>query len=175
VTCGGSAYFDQVAEALTGPWPEGLPVVPVLRSGAYIVHDDGFYRIRSPFGRQHRLAGDEPPFRPAMRVWAQVSSQPEPGLALVTMGRRDVAFDQDLPEPQVVREADGRIRELPAGSCAVTALADQHAFLTVSGVEVQVGDWLGFGLSHPCTVFDKWTLIPVADGDTVVDLVRTFF
>ncbi|MBB5156654.1 D-serine deaminase-like pyridoxal phosphate-dependent protein [Saccharopolyspora phatthalungensis] len=45
VTCGGSAYFDQVAEAFTEPWPTGLPVVPVLRSGGYLLHDDGFYLI----------------------------------------------------------------------------------------------------------------------------------
>lgn len=175
VTCGGSAYFDQVAEAFTQSWPAGLPVVPVLRSGGYLLHDDGFYRVRSPFGREHRLAGAESPLRPAMRVWAQVTSRPERDLALLTMGRRDVSFDQDLPEPQVIRGADGEIRALTAGSCEVTSLADQHAFLTVRDADPQIGDWMGFGLSHPCTVFDKWPLIPVVDGDTVIDLVRTFF
>lgn len=174
VTCGGSSYFDQVAEAVTAPWPAGLPVVPVLRSGCYLTHDDGLYRRLSPFGRQHRLAGSEPAFRPAMRIWSQVSSHPEPGLALATMGRRDVSFDADLPEPQVVRDSDGGERELHG--CSVTALADQHAFLSVGPqADLRVGDWIGFGLSHPCTVFDKWPLIPVADGDEVVDLVRTFF
>ncbi|WP_233576149.1 amino acid deaminase [Saccharopolyspora rhizosphaerae] len=175
VSAGGSAYFDQVAEALTRPWPEGLPVVPVLRSGGYLLHDDGFYRVRSPFGREHRLAGAESPFRPAMRIWAQVMSQPEADLALLTMGRRDVSFDQGLPEPQVVRGSDGEIRTLVADSCHVSGLADQHAFLTLTGADVRVGDWVGFGLSHPCTVLDKWTLIPVVEGDEVVDLVRTYF
>ncbi|WP_461155709.1 amino acid deaminase [Saccharopolyspora tripterygii] len=175
VSAGGSAYFDQVAEALTRPWPEGLPVVPVLRSGGYLLHDDGFYRVRSPFGREHRLAGAESPFRPAMRVWAQVVSQPEAGLALLTMGRRDVSFDQGLPEPQVVRRASGDLLELPEGACDLSGLADQHAFLKFADTEVRVGDWVGFGLSHPCTVLDKWTLIPVVDGDEVTDLVRTFF
>ncbi len=173
VTCGGSAYFDQVAEALTGPWPEGLPVVPVLRSGAYIVHDDGFYRTRSPFSRQHRLAGHEEPFRPAMRIWARVTSAPEPGLALATMGRRDVSFDQDLPEPQLLRTREGALHELTG--CRVTALADQHAFIATGDHQLRPGDWIGFGLSHPCTVFDKWPLIPVVEGETVIDLVRTFF
>ncbi|MBQ0923788.1 amino acid deaminase [Saccharopolyspora endophytica] len=175
VSAGGSAYFDQVAEALTQPWPEGLPVVPVLRSGGYLLHDDGFYRVRSPFGRPHRLAGAESPFRPAMRIWAQVVSQPEADLALLTMGRRDVSFDQGLPEPQVIRGADGEIRELADGSCHVSGLADQHAFLGLTEAEVRVGDWIGFGLSHPCTVFDKWALIPVVDGEQVTDLVRTYF
>ena len=176
VTCGGSAYFDQVAEALTRPWPTRIPVRPVLRSGAYITHDDGLYRTVSPFGREHRLAGPEQPFRPAMRIWAQVTSRPEPGLALVTMGRRDVSFDQHHPEPQVVRGENGAGRDIAAEECRVTKLADQHAFLELdprSGISV--GDWIGFGLSHPCTVFDKWSMIPVVDGDRVVDLVRAFF
>lgn len=174
VSCGGSAYFDQVAEAITSEWPTGLPVLPVLRSGAYLTHDDGMYRRVSPFGRRHRLAGGEQPFRPAMRIWAEVTSRPEPELALLTMGRRDVSFDQGLPEPQMVRRLDGTTSALPEDSCALTSLADQHAFLT-GPAGVDVGDWVGFGLSHPCTVFDKWPLIPVVDGDEVVDLIRTFF
>ena len=53
-----------------------------------------------------------------MGVWAQVCSIPEPGLALLTMGRRDVAFDQDLPVPRGFPDS------------AVIKLNDQHAFLT---------------------------------------------
>jgi D-serine deaminase-like pyridoxal phosphate-dependent protein len=42
---------------------------------------------------------------------------------------------------------------------------------------VEVGDWVGLGLSHPCTTFDKVPLVPVVaeDGETVIDLIRTFF
>ncbi|WP_447003407.1 amino acid deaminase [Saccharothrix isguenensis] len=166
VTAGGSAYFDQVAARLTEAWP--FPVRPVLRSGAYITHDDGFYRGISPFGR---TPGSEP-FRPALRAWAQVTSLPQPDLALLTLGKRDASFDEGLPEPQVVRGRDGAERPLRA---EVTALNDQHAFVRLSGDDVEVGDWVGLGLSHPCTVFDKWPLIPVVEGTTVVDLVRTYF
>lgn len=174
VTGGGSAYFDQVAEALTAPWPTELPVVPVIRSGAYVTHDDGLYRTMSPFGRQHRMSGPEQPFRPAMRIWSQVTSRPEPGLALLTMGRRDASFDQDLPEPQLHRDRHDTVRRLT--DCRITSMADQHAFLSVPpDSDIEIGDWVASGLSHPCTVFDKWTLIPVVDGDDVVDLVRTFF
>lgn len=176
VTCGGSAYFDQVAEALTAEWPTSIPVVPVIRSGAYLTHDDGLYRTMSPFGREHRLAGDEQAFRPAMRIWSQITSRPEPDLALATMGRRDVSFDQHYPEPRVIRGRNGTQRSLAPGACRVTSLADQHAFLAVDpDAGPEIGDWVGFGLSHPCTVFDKWPLIPVVEGDEVVDLVRTFF
>ena len=61
---------------------------------------------------------------------------------------------------------------------AVTKLNDQHAYLRLGTrrQRVEVGAWLRFGISHPCTVFDKWQLIPVLDDDDrVVDLIRTFF
>ncbi|MCV7135729.1 amino acid deaminase [Mycobacterium hodleri] len=157
VTAGGSTYFDVVADELTG-WSGVGPVRTVLRSGCYLTHDDGLYGRTSPLADV---------LRPALTVWAQVTSRPEPDLALVTMGRRDVSFDQDLPVPY--RMAQG----------GVTKLNDQHAYLRVGPDDrdrVEVGTWLEFGISHPCTVFDKWQLIPVLDDDgRVVDLVRTFF
>jgi len=173
VTAGGSAYFDQVAAAFAQAWPAGLNVLGVLRSGCYLTHDDGLYRRLSPFGREHRLDGGEP-FRPALQAWAQVTSHPEPGLALLTMGRRDVPFDQDLPEPQLRRTADGRA--VPFVRSRISQLNDQHAFLALDGGDrVEVGEWARFGLSHPCTTFDKWPLMAIVNGTRVVDLVRTFF
>ncbi|GAA3064628.1 alanine racemase [Actinokineospora globicatena] len=174
VTAGGSAFFDRVADALTAPWPAGLPVLPVLRSGAYITHDDGFYRDISPLGAHPRVSS-VPQLRSALRAWAQVVSRPEPDLALLAVGKRDVPYDIDLPEPQVLRTPTGTHGLHDA---RVTALNDQHAYLAVgSHTRIAVGDWVGLGLSHPCTVFDKWQLVPLTgtDGETVVDLVRTFF
>jgi D-serine deaminase-like pyridoxal phosphate-dependent protein len=162
VTAGGSTYFDTVADVLTGDWPAGLSVRTILRSGCYLTHDDGFYSRTSPFGR-----GEEESLLPALSVWAQVMSRPEPDLALLTMGRRDVSFDQGLPVPY----------GLP--SSQVTTLNDQHAYLRLAPADqpdVGVGTWLQFGISHPCTVFDKWPLIPLLDSDNrVVDLIRTYF
>ncbi|MEV4315123.1 amino acid deaminase [Actinocrispum sp. NPDC049592] len=174
VTVGGSAYFDHVADSLTQPWPGGLPVLPILRSGAYITHDDGFYREISPLGDHARIPGVEH-FRPALRAWAQVTSKPQDDLALLTIGKRDASFDEGLPEPQLIR-ARGEVK--PLTGCEITAMNDQHSFLAIGpGAQVEVGDWIGMGLSHPCTVFDKWQLIPAtsADGETVVDLIRTYF
>jgi D-serine deaminase-like pyridoxal phosphate-dependent protein len=163
LSAGGSAFFDQVADVLAGER------TVVLRSGAYVTHDDGFYREISPL----RRAGDTP-FEPALHAWSQVTSRPEPGLALLTLGRRDVSFDQGLPEPHVVRHADGTRSPVTGGR--VSELNDQHAFLRLGpDTTAEVGDWVDCGLSHPCTVFDKWQLLPVVDGDTVVDLVRTWF
>jgi D-serine deaminase-like pyridoxal phosphate-dependent protein len=172
VTAGGSAYFDVVARVLGEPWPDGLPVLPVLRSGAYLTHDDGHYREISPLGAHPRIDGT-PPFRSALRAWAQVTSRPTADLALLTMGKRDVPYDIGLPVPQLIRTSAGTA---PLTGCAVTDINDQHTFLNANG-GVEVGDWVGFGLSHPCTTFDKWQLIPVieADGETVIDLIRTYF
>jgi D-serine deaminase-like pyridoxal phosphate-dependent protein len=159
-TAGGSTYFDVVADVLAGDWPDGLLVRTIVRSGCYLTHDDGLYGRTSPLGRSApgRLL-------PALQVWAQVVSRPEPDLALLTMGRRDVSFDQDLPVP------------LSLSDSSVTKLNDQHAYLRLGGADrVEVGAWLGFGISHPCTVFDKWQAIPVLDhDDRVVDVIRTFF
>lgn len=67
--------------------------------------------------------------------------------------------------------------ERPATGVTVSGLSDQHGWLrTAPEADVQVGDWLGMGLSHPCTSFDKWQLIPLVEADgTVVDYIRTFF
>ena len=59
----------------------------------------------------------------------------------------------------------------------VTRLNDHHTYLAVEpGAEVAVGEVLRFGLSHPCTAFDKWREIPVIDDDhRVVDVLHTYF
>jgi D-serine deaminase-like pyridoxal phosphate-dependent protein len=171
VTAGGSAFFDQVVEVLGDRWP--LPVLPVLRSGAYISHDEGYYERMSPLGARPRIDG--PRLRPAARAWAQVISRPEPKLAFVAAGKRDVPYDIDLPVPEV-RRAGGTTT--PLTGCRMTKVNDQHGFVELGTADaVEVGDWIGFGLSHPCTTFDKVSIVPVvgADGETVVDLIRTFF
>ncbi|MBN9240209.1 MAG: amino acid deaminase [Micrococcales bacterium 70-64] len=152
VTAGGSAYFDLVAERL-GPLVGRATVV--LRSGAYQLHDEGFYRGITPL----------PGLRSAMHGWARVLSRPEPGLAIVDGGKRDFPYDLDLPTT-----VHGPLSKLN----------DQHGYLPVVEDGPAVGDILRLGLSHPCTAFDKWRLIPVvenadADDPRVVDLVRTFF
>lgn len=170
VSAGGSAWFDAVADVFDEIPELSLPVMKLLRSGAYVSHDDGHYRKLTPFNR----VPQEGALEPAFRLWAQVVSRPTPDQAFVNAGKRDAAYDLDLPFAQVVRR-DGP--ERPATGISVTALSDQHAWLrTTEEADLEVGDWLGMGLSHPCTSFDKWQLIPVAEADgTVVDYIRTFF
>ena len=59
----------------------------------------------------------------------------------------------------------------------VQQLDDQHAYLSVPGDSALApGDLVCLGISHPCTAFDKWRVIPVTDDDyRVVDAVHTFF
>ncbi|MFJ2745061.1 amino acid deaminase [Streptomyces sp. NPDC087440] len=172
VSAGGSAWFDAVADVFAEIPELSLPVLKLLRSGAYVSHDDGHYKELTPFNR----VPEEGQLQPAFRLWAQVVSRPTPAQAFVNAGKRDAAYDLHLPEAQVVRSArDGRVR--PATGITVTGLSDQHGWLSTDATaELEVGDWVGLGMSHPCTIFDKWQLIPVVEADgTVVDFVRTFF
>jgi D-serine deaminase-like pyridoxal phosphate-dependent protein len=165
LTAGGSSLFDRVVERLGGAGDLSRPVRVVLRSGCYLTHDDGRYARTSP------LAGE---LRPALELWARVLSCPEPGLAICGFGKRDAAYDLDLPVPREVRR-DGA-RPAPAAGLEVAALNDQHAFVRDPRGALRVGDVLVSGISHPCTAFDKWSLIPVVDEhDRVVDAVRTLF
>jgi D-serine deaminase-like pyridoxal phosphate-dependent protein len=188
VSAGGSAYFEQVAEVL-GPLA-GADTQVLLRSGAYLIHDDGFYRGISPLAASNGAAGG-PPLRSAMHAWARVVSRPEPGLALLDAGKRDVPYDEGLPQPQLAADRLGGPSRPLAGE--ISAVNDQHAFLRLGqDTALRVGEVVRLGLSHPCTAFDKWRWIPVlerapesatasasgsgTEADPVVtDLVRTFF
>jgi len=168
VTAGGSAYFDVVTRELTAGGTAGMTVI--LRSGAYVTHDHGHYGSVSP---ARRGAAGAPALRPALELWAQVLSRPEPGLALLGAGRRDVGFDAGLPVPlRAVRRgaASGVTGE-------VTELNDQHAYLRLDEETALVpGDLVCLGISHPCTTLDKWRVIPVVSDDgRVIDAVHAFF
>lgn len=116
--------------------------------------------------------------RPALEVWAHVQSLPEPGFAVIALGKRDVAYDAGLPMP-LARYREG---VLPAvgddvSACTVTAVMDQHAFMTVApGTELRVGDIISFGTSHPCLTFDKWRTGCVVDEQfAVVEAIEITF
>jgi D-serine deaminase-like pyridoxal phosphate-dependent protein len=181
VTAGGSAYLDLVADVfeptIEADAAAGRRTRWILRSGASLLHDDGFYHGISPLDATRNHAHG-PTLVPAMRGYARVVSHPEPGLALLDGGKRDFAYDEGLPVP-FGRAADLGAPEEPLVGASVTALNDQHAFLRSAGaLPVAIGDVVSLGLSHPCTVFDKRRWLPVVDGagsTRVVDLVRTFF
>ena len=178
LSAGGSVAFDLVAELL-GPIARP-PARLVLRSGCYLTHDHGMYATGSPLVDGASSWADRVgALRPALELWAHVQSQPEPGLALLTFGRRDAPFDSGLPVP---------LRHLPATSgvgplgidvrrWSIATLYDQHAHLRCPvGEEPKVGDRVVLGISHPCTAFDRWRLVyEVDDENTVISGIRTFF
>jgi D-serine deaminase-like pyridoxal phosphate-dependent protein len=173
VTAGGSAYFDVVADV----WEEAARDARThftLRSGAYIVHDDGFYRGISPFDGGAAAPGS-PRFVNAMHGYARVVSSPEPGLALVDGGKRDFPYDEGLPIPRAWRADPSEPWRPLEGH--VSAMNDQHSYVRTDR-PLPIGAVVRLGLSHPCTAFDKWRVLPVvesAESDLVVDLVRTWF
>lgn len=170
VTAGGSAFPDLAADAFRAMPELSLPTRRVIRSGCYLTHDDVFYAGNSPL----RSSVDDDPLRPALSCFARVISCPEPGVALLGVGKRDVAFDIDLPVPRAIYRAGARTAG--GGGITVTKLNDHHGFCAADAGLLSVGDVVELGLSHPCTVFDKWQLIPVLDEtDRVVDAVRTIF
>lgn len=183
LSAGGSAYFDVVIKAL-GPLAaaDGKATL-LLRSGAIFFSDHGVYaRAFSALDARGGLViGDEKlsaavSFRPALRLWAEILSRPEAGLAIAGFGMRDVSFDQGLPLLLSVHR-DGVELAGAADGVVVEKLNDQHGFLRLpTGSELRVGDVLCFGISHPCTCLDRWRLVFGLDEDeTVARVLRTHF
>jgi D-serine dehydratase len=179
LSAGGSAAYDLVEEGLRGT-ALSKPVRVVLRSGCYLSHDDGMYRRHSAAiaarGLLPTLRAFEP--RGALEVWAAVQSRPEPERAIVTLGRRDVGTDADLAVPKWWYRPDSGEGPVAAPAHWTTfGHNDQHGYLRVAPSDtLAVGDWIGFGVSHPCTTFDKWRLVWGIDDDgRVTRAIRTYF
>lgn len=174
MTAGGSALFDLVTDGLKPLLSK--PVRGVLRSGCYVTHDHGSYMnlLHKVEERQHLASS----LLPAIEVWAMVQSRPEPGLALLTCGKRDISYDLELPMALFHHAAGASApRTVPEG-WTLTALNDQHAYLRFPEADPgpAVGDLIGLGISHPCTTFDKWRWLPVVDDRyNVIDAVTTRF
>jgi D-serine dehydratase len=181
LSAGGSAYFDLVARGFAGVQGLSRPVCPVLRSGCYLTSDHGTYkRHMGEIGKREELAADDA-LRPALEVWSMVQSRPEPNLAILTMGKRDASYDESLPTPLFYhRPGPGAATHLPDG-CTIFKMNDQHAYLRLPDghplcEELAVGDLVGCGISHPCTTFDKWSVLLAVDDDYRVRFaLNTFF
>ncbi len=161
VSAGGSAYFEIVAEEL-GKFSK--PRMLLLRSGGYVTHDHIYYEEVYPA----KSTGD--PLLPAIEVWSQLLSAPESDFGVLNLGKRDVGCD--LHNPMPIAKYQGRIMKFTG---KIEKLNDQHGFMRSSD-KFAVGDLIGLGISHPCTTFDKWRLIPLVNENyDVVDCIHTFF
>lgn len=138
-TAGGSAFPDLVRAGV--PTDAEL----VLRSGCYVTHDHGTYDHVTPL----------PGLRPACWVEATIISRPEPGLAVINAGKRELPHDAGLP---VVLSHQGRVDHL----------FDHHAVVTVaSDARWPIGDTVRLGISHPCSLFSRWTRFSAHHGEKV--------
>ena len=167
VSAGGSAVFDLVLPLLRLQ-SLSRPLLGVLRSGCYITHDHGNYaRFLLQLERREGLTSS---LRAALEVWAMVQSVPEPGLALLTCGRRDISYDIELPIPQHYAARGARQASAVPADWKISALNDQHAYLRFdpAGLVPAVGDRVGLGISHPCTTFDKWRWLPLVEDDYAI-------
>ena len=103
---------------------------------------------------------------------------PEPGLAILAVGKRDISYDMGMPVPVATCARASRKRVPVPQGWSVHKLNDQHAYLHVTSDThgLQVGDRVCLGISHPCTTFDKWRWMAVVDeAYTVVDAIVTCF
>jgi D-serine dehydratase len=174
----GSAWYDVVAEVFSAAG-FGNSVEIVLRPGCYLTHDVGAYRKaqeqiqqRNPIARHMHSS-----LMPALQVWAYVQSIPEAGRAIVALGKRDAAFDAGFPSPaQHFRPGASTPKTAPT-HWSVTKMMDQHAYMQIAAQDdLQVGDMIGFDISHPCLTFDKWRSLPLLDSQyQVIDILQTFF
>ncbi|WP_053214157.1 amino acid deaminase [Pseudomonas sp. Q12-87] len=176
ITASGSAWYDLIAESFEVQNAHGR-FLSVLRPGSYVAHDHGIYKEAQCCVLERRSDLHEG-LRPALEVWAHVQSLPEPGFAVIALGKRDVAYDAGLPVPlKRYKPGSDSVAGDDVSKCQVTAVMDQHAFMTVApGVELRVGDIISFGTSHPCLTFDKWRVGCLVDeGLRVVESMETCF
>ncbi len=175
ISAGGSSIFDLVARHMRPTLSR--PVRGLLRSGCYVTHDHGSYKRMMSVMNSRLSCGHG--LQSALEVWATVQSRPEPGLAILAAGKRDLSFDVTLPFAVWVCRHGGTNVNVAPSEWRVTGLNDQHAYLRApegTTIDLAVGDLVGLGISHPCTTFDKWRWMPIVDDAyTVCDAIVTCF
>jgi len=172
ISAGGSAYFDLVARGLKR---DGI--TPLLRSGCYLTHDTGFYKKLLAHVGERGVLGPAPALHPALEVWAQVVSHPEPDLIIVNAGRRDLSDDSALPKVEYHVTPGANASAKAVEDWSFFRMNDQHGYIRLpAGASVRIGDYVALSISHPCTTFDRWPVIlEVDDAYAVTGALKTFF
>ena len=148
---------------------------PRIRAGgcccaaaADVTHDHGLYAKTTPFLSSPPRASS----RPRSRSGPRFCPHPNPG------SPSSAPADGTFPSTRGcqchfgARRTDGATR--PLADALIDGLNDQHAYLR--GARVAPGELVRLGISHPCTAFDRWRVIPVVDDDyRVADLLDTYF
>ncbi len=172
LSAGGSLFVDRAADILARA-SLGVPTRVVLRSGCYVTHDHARPRGGTPFPS---VSGG-PALVPALELWSEVLSRPEPTRAIAGFGRRHAPYDSGLPVPLARLSTGGSSLEPLKGGVTVTQLNDQHAYLQLDSAEtLDVGDRLVCGIVHPCSAFDRWReILLVNDAYRIEETIQTRF
>lgn len=180
ITGAGSAWYDVVSSVLT-KHAHAEQFTNIIRPGCYLIHDTGIYedaqnKVLSRNGLACDVSGS---LESSLSIWAYVISKPESGMAIIGMGKRDVAFDAGLPTPEAFYSIKNKTYQTPCSSLKVTKIMDQHCMLEGSEEafdNISVGDLIRFSTSHPCLTFDKWKEIGIVEnGCTITGTIKTYF
>ncbi|NQZ83405.1 MAG: amino acid deaminase [Colwellia sp.] len=187
ITGAGSAWYDVVAKELTNN-DEDSNYTVIIRPGCYLIHDTGIYQDAQQIVMQRselvaQLAcEDTGELTSSLEIWAYVHSIPEPGLAIIGLGKRDVAFDAGLPTPSLYFRPTNGSTENSRPTKAdpnwqVVKVMDQHCMMTIpNDAKLLPGDLISFSTSHPCLTMDKWRLIGLVDDNFVIKKqIATYF
>jgi D-serine deaminase-like pyridoxal phosphate-dependent protein len=182
VSAGGSAYLDVVADVVRleiEAEADGAPArAGCLRSGASLLHDDGFYHGISPLDGDRATAGHAA-LASAMRGYAASCRIPSRASRSSTAASATSPTTRGCPCRSAWRPRSAPTRRRSPGHPS-PPLNDQHAFLRSDArCPSSIGDVVSLGLSHPCTAVRQAAagcpVVERAGSTRVVDLVRTFF
>lgn len=170
ITGAGSAWYDIVAKTLyDNLCSDNFNII--LRPGCYLIHDTGIYqKAQQAIMARSQVACDIPgDLENSLSIWAYVLSLPEPGLAIIGMGKRDVAFDAGLPTAELIYSVKTNQLRAVNSAFKVEKIMDQHCMLRYSDDQaLRVGDMMSFSTSHPCLTFDKWRQIGIVEDEWVI-------
>jgi len=204
ITGAGSAWYDVVAKQLMLGSNPGLNFTAIIRPGCYLIHDTGIYQqAQNAVIERSQLACDiSGELTSSLEVWAYVHSIPEPGLAIIGLGKRDIAFDAGLPMPQLhfrpelkcagishanhtsrtyqqnPQNEKNQTKPQPVDKrWQVVDIMDQHCMMRIpQDANLLVGDLVSFSSSHPCLTMDKWRQVAIVDEAFIVrKTIATYF
>ncbi len=180
ITGAGSAWYDIVAtELMSSQAMEDISYTAIIRPGCYLIHDTGIYqRAQDEVVQRSQLACDiSGELISSLQLWAYVHSVPEAGLAVVGLGKRDVAFDAGLPTPEYFYRPGTEKPISLDKAWQVVSIMDQHCMMKIAdNALIRPGDIICFSSSHPCLTMDKWRHIGLIDDNFVVNkTIETFF
>jgi D-serine dehydratase len=183
LTGAGSEWYDVVADVFSAACQNNA-MLPIIRPGSYAISDKGVYEVsqKKLMKRSELARSIGSGLQSALEIWAYVQSVPEPGFAVVGMGKRDVAFNTGLPQPVLYHRPAPYSRTDNTSPVALKSgwetfdVMDMHSLIRFpKDIDLKPGDILAFSTSHPNLTMDKWRSVCIVDDDyRVIDTMQTF-